>query len=123
MDNFGERQHSSSGDYYLADFWVLKISSDIYPATSDRVELATAPALTRNPDTSFGPQPAFLDRGLIRLSLIGISNRVHVVEASTNLVDWFGVSTNRLGSYGTIVADRTATHQTRRFYRARALDP
>ena len=48
---------------------------------------------------------------------------VHVVEASTNLVDWFGVSTNRLGVCGTIVSDPTSTNQVRRFYRARALDP
>lgn len=106
--NFGPNLNGG----FPEDIWVVKISSDIFPARSNSVELAVAPAFSRDTD----------HQGM-RLSLTGISNHLHLVEASTNLVNWSMVSTNWIGSYGTMVVDTNATTKTKRFYRARTLDP
>ncbi len=108
LPNFG----TAVGGVFPEDIWVVKISPDIFPARSNSVELAVAPAFSRN-----------IERQGMRLSLTGVSNRLHLVEVSTNLVQWSMVSTNWIGSYGTMVVDTNATPQTQRFYRARTLDP
>ncbi len=125
--NAGDKITEGDGrSHYPPDVWVVKVSPDIYPARSDSVELAVAPAFT---DPMVIPPPPDNQRIFngyyygLRLSLTGISNRLHLVESSTNLVNWVPVSTNWIGSYGTIVVDQAATNQIRRFYRATALDP
>jgi hypothetical protein len=53
--------------------------------------------------------------GVFRLNLIGPLGRVYVFEASTNLVDWSPILTNRAPF---LVEDREALTMPRRFYRA-----
>jgi hypothetical protein len=53
--------------------------------------------------------------GMFRLDLVGPLGRVYVFEASTNLVDWTPILTNRAPF---VVEDREALTLPRRFYRA-----
>jgi hypothetical protein len=53
--------------------------------------------------------------GIFRLNLVGPLGRVYVFEASTNLVDWSPMLTNRAPF---LVEDREALTMPRRFYRA-----
>ena len=53
--------------------------------------------------------------GIFRLNLVGPLGRVYVFEASTNLVDWSPILTNRAPF---LVEDREALTRPQRFYRA-----
>jgi hypothetical protein len=53
--------------------------------------------------------------GIFRLNLVGPLGRFYVFEASTNLVDWTPILTNRAPF---VVEDREALNSSQRFYRA-----
>ncbi len=102
-----ERQQDQSG-VWEEDYWVVKLAPKFVPATADTVVIDVVPALNRN----------VLADG-VRLSLIGISNRMHLTEYSMDLVAWNPLSTNLIGDKSIEIVDKPARANT--FYRARAL--
>jgi hypothetical protein len=88
-----------------ADIWIVKLVPD---------SLLSTPQLQASPTAAAG----ILSSGF-RLLLEGVSNRNYVVEASTDLIIWSAIQTNRLSASSVAFLDTAATNLPSRFYRAR----
>lgn len=86
----------------LADYWVIKV-------------LPEPPHLRWEPCCfgSNGPQ--------WKLMLSGISNALYRTEVSTNLLDWAGYRTNRVGGRPVEIFRSNLRPESKRFYRSRTL--
>lgn len=56
--------------------------------------------------------------GQPRIDLVGTPGHPYITEASTNLIHWTPISTNRLVSTSTNLSDARFSGQPTRFYRA-----
>jgi hypothetical protein len=93
------------------DYRVLKMGPAALPAATDVARLLPLPDVQGD----IG-QDGFL------LSLVGVEGLTYVTEYSTNLVDWFPLSTNTIATTDVKLRDYGAAAAPYRFYRARVLE-
>ena len=56
--------------------------------------------------------------GGFQFTISGEPDRLYVIQASTNLIDWLNISTNRLAGKAVTFTDLNATNSVQRYYRA-----
>jgi hypothetical protein len=82
------------------DFYLARIPSDL-------------PRLRRVPQSGED-----IRQNGFRMTLVGESNRLYRTEFSTNLADWYPLTTNHLAGTEVEILDHTATNAAVRFYRS-----
>jgi hypothetical protein len=120
-DGLGALKRTSDGGFILGgwvsnaptnyggafDFWTMKVAPEIVPATADTIKLCVVPQILREHG----------DEGYI-FTLVGVSNRMHRIDYSTNFRGWIPLQSNYVGTGSVEIFDsETATNATR-FYRA-----
>ena len=91
------------------------VVSDLDNLTTDDVEGAEALYPARAPVITVQPRT---ESGLFHLTMTGLTNRNHIIQASTDLVTWVSLTTNNVTNGELDFMDTNLIGSSARFYRA-----